>query len=467
MPGLVHDVCSAVHPLGVASPYLASLPLAEHGLVWRWPEIDLAHPLDDGRRGVLVRSLDETCAGLGRGRPGLAPAVRAAGRPASTRWPRRARADRCRWPGHPFVLARFGLRALLPATRAGPPVPTGAGPGAVRRRGGALYRPADRPAVGVGRADADRGRPPARLAGGRGRLAVDHRRAGLACCATLGGTRRDRASGSSRSTDLPGPTRSCSTRPRPRVAAHPRRPAAGPDRAGLPALPARARARSSSTSRSRAASRGPTEACRRAGTVHFGGTLEEIAGPRRTSPPAGCRSGRSSSSASSTWPTRPVRSATCTRSGPTPTCRPATPATRPRPSSTSSSGSPRACGERIVGPGTSGRPPTSRRTTPTTSAATSPAGANDLRQLVVLRPRLAADPYATGVPGVYLCSSATPPGAGVHGMCGHKRRPLGAAPPRPPIGGILEPNRCCGGLAPRSDKDGVSPGGRSSGGCAC
>ena len=46
-------------------------------------------------------------------------------------------------------------------------------------------------------------------------------------------------------------------------------------------------------------------------------------------------------------------------------------------------------------------------------------GANDLRQLVV-RPRLAADPYASGIPGVYLCSSATPPGAGVHGMCGFR-----------------------------------------------
>jgi phytoene dehydrogenase-like protein len=46
-------------------------------------------------------------------------------------------------------------------------------------------------------------------------------------------------------------------------------------------------------------------------------------------------------------------------------------------------------------------------------------GANDLRQLVV-RPRLAADPYSAGLPGVYLCSSATPPGAGVHGMCGYR-----------------------------------------------
>ena len=65
VPGLLHDLCSAVHPLGVGSPYLSSLPLAEHGLVWRWPEVDLAHPLDDGTAGVMLRSLDETAAGLG------------------------------------------------------------------------------------------------------------------------------------------------------------------------------------------------------------------------------------------------------------------------------------------------------------------------------------------------------------------------------------------------------------------
>ena len=77
LPGLLHDVCSAVHPFGVASPFLTSLPLAEHGLVWRYPEVDLAHPLDDGPPGVMVRSLDDTCAGLGStARPGAASSVR-------------------------------------------------------------------------------------------------------------------------------------------------------------------------------------------------------------------------------------------------------------------------------------------------------------------------------------------------------------------------------------------------------
>src|ERR1700679_2532413 len=59
VPGVLHDVCSAVHPFGVTSPYLSSLPLADHGLEWRWTDVDLAHPLDDGTAGVLRRSLDD------------------------------------------------------------------------------------------------------------------------------------------------------------------------------------------------------------------------------------------------------------------------------------------------------------------------------------------------------------------------------------------------------------------------
>ena len=72
VPGVLHDVCSAVHPFGVASPFFASLPLDRHGLEWRWPEINLAHPLDGGRAGVLVRSLQDTAAGLGTDGPAWA-----------------------------------------------------------------------------------------------------------------------------------------------------------------------------------------------------------------------------------------------------------------------------------------------------------------------------------------------------------------------------------------------------------
>ncbi len=65
VPGLVHDLCSAVHPMAVASPFLQSLELERHGLEWRWPDVDCAHPLDDGSAGVMLRSVEETARGLG------------------------------------------------------------------------------------------------------------------------------------------------------------------------------------------------------------------------------------------------------------------------------------------------------------------------------------------------------------------------------------------------------------------
>ena len=65
LPGFQHDVCSAVHPLGVGSPFLRQLPLAAHGLEWMHPEIPLAHPLDGGEAAALERSIARTAAGLG------------------------------------------------------------------------------------------------------------------------------------------------------------------------------------------------------------------------------------------------------------------------------------------------------------------------------------------------------------------------------------------------------------------
>jgi len=64
LPGFVHDVCSAVHPLGGGSPFFSTLPLAEHGLRFLQPEIPLAHPFDDGTAAVLGRTIDETVESL-------------------------------------------------------------------------------------------------------------------------------------------------------------------------------------------------------------------------------------------------------------------------------------------------------------------------------------------------------------------------------------------------------------------
>ena len=66
LPGFAHDVCSAVHPLGIGSPVFRAWPLAQYGLEWIQPPAPLAHPLDDGTAVVLERSVAATAAGLGR-----------------------------------------------------------------------------------------------------------------------------------------------------------------------------------------------------------------------------------------------------------------------------------------------------------------------------------------------------------------------------------------------------------------
>src|SRR4051812_7877081 len=66
LPGFHHDVCSAVHPLGVVSPFFKSLPLERHGLEWIHAPVMLAHPFDDGSAAELHRSLADTAASLGR-----------------------------------------------------------------------------------------------------------------------------------------------------------------------------------------------------------------------------------------------------------------------------------------------------------------------------------------------------------------------------------------------------------------
>src|ERR1700744_1720687 len=64
VPGLVHDHCSAFHPMAAGSPFLNRLGLDRYGLSWRWAEIDCAHPLDGGDAGLLYRSVADTAAGL-------------------------------------------------------------------------------------------------------------------------------------------------------------------------------------------------------------------------------------------------------------------------------------------------------------------------------------------------------------------------------------------------------------------
>ncbi|MGH8977870.1 MAG: phytoene desaturase family protein [Acidimicrobiia bacterium] len=116
LPGYLHDVCSAIHPLASGSPAFTPLDLAGHGLELAYPELALAHPLDDGTAGVLDRSFTETVPSLGRD---------------GERWKRTFAPHARSWntlveeisgpilhvPRHPIVLARFGLPGLVPATK--------------------------------------------------------------------------------------------------------------------------------------------------------------------------------------------------------------------------------------------------------------------------------------------------------------------------------------------------------------
>jgi phytoene dehydrogenase-like protein len=115
LPGLVHDHCSAIHPMAVGSQFLAGLGLDRYGLAWRLPEIDCVHPLDDGSAGVLYRSVADTADGLGSdGRR-----WRALFGWTSQRFDALAEdimGPLLRIPSHPITLARFGAPTVLPGS---------------------------------------------------------------------------------------------------------------------------------------------------------------------------------------------------------------------------------------------------------------------------------------------------------------------------------------------------------------
>lgn len=117
LPGFLHDVCSAIHPLGLASPFFLSLPLDAHGLEWVHPEVQLGHPLPDGKAALLHRDLEETSGALGIDRE----AYRRLMAPLVSKWPVLAPdlLAPFHFPRHPLSMARFGLKALLPATLLG------------------------------------------------------------------------------------------------------------------------------------------------------------------------------------------------------------------------------------------------------------------------------------------------------------------------------------------------------------
>ena len=412
LPGYLHDVCSGIHPLAVASPFLRSLPLAGHGLLLLHPELPLAHPLDGGRAVALHRSLDLTSRGLGADgaayRRLMAPLV-ASWQPllADVLGPPRL-------PRHPLLTGRFALDAVRPVDRLARARFRGeaarallAGCGAhstlpLSAAGSSAF------ALGLGLLGHAAGWP---VAAGGSRAITD---AMASLLRSLGGeieTGRPVASLADA-----GPARAVLLDVGPGALA-----AIAGDR--LPARYRRALARFR---------HGPgafkidyalsepvpwaAEEARRAGTVHVGGTLSEIAAAE-----AEVAAGR--------HPDRPfvlVGQQSLADPGRAPAGRHTLWAYCHVPS-----GSDRDMTAAVEGqierfaPGFRDVVLARRATGPAALEARNPnmvggdinGGAADLVQMLA-RPMARRVPYATPDERLFLCSASTPPGGGVHGMCG-------------------------------------------------
>ncbi len=410
-PGLLHDHCSAVHPLGVTSPVFAELDLARFGLEWLAPEVDLAHPLDGGRAARLIRSLADTAAGLGADGAAWQQAFGSVGgrfdalADDALRLPRHL-------PRHPLLLARFGLLAAPPVSwtvrRWASDEARALFAGAAAHGGSRLTLPMSAVPAGILLAAAHhRGWPVAR--GGSRAIA-----AALAAALREQGGRIETGRRIGDLRELDADVVLFDTAPRTvleaagdRLPAHIRRayrryrhgPAAFKlDLAVEGGIPWMA------------------EAPRRAGTVHVGGTYEQIAAAE-----AEVASGR--------MPARPfVLVAQQYLADPSRSRGDVHPvwAYAHVPNGWDGDAT-NAILDQLdrFAPGVRDRIVDSVARGPTALEADNEnyvggdigCGGNGPLQ-TVLRPRPAINPYATGIPGVYLCSAATPPGAGVHGMCG-------------------------------------------------
>ncbi len=114
LPGYLHDICSAIHPLAVASPFFETLPLAAHGLEYIYPGIAAAHPFDTGSAAVLKNTVNETAALLGNDQRAYKNLMQ----PVVDSWPSIASdvLGPLHFPKHPWAMIKFGLTALRSAT---------------------------------------------------------------------------------------------------------------------------------------------------------------------------------------------------------------------------------------------------------------------------------------------------------------------------------------------------------------
>lgn len=413
VPGLLHDVCSAVHPFGAASPYLSTLPLDEHGLRWCHPEVDLAHVLDDGRAGVMVRSIDETAAGLGAdGR-----SWRRTFGPIADGFPQLAgeilRPIQQRLPRHPIRLATFGVQGLLPATAVARRWRTDEARALFAGAAAHAIHPLTRPTTAaIGLALLGSGHHVGWPVAEGGSAAISA--ALVSLLEAHGGTVETGVRVGSLADIPPAEVVLLDLAPRSIV-----------DIAGdaLPSRVARAYRRyrhGPAAFKVDLAVEGgvpwTAEPARRAGTVHVGGTLEGIVASERD-----VHRGR--------MPAEPfVLVAQQYLADPTRSVGDVHPvwAYAHVPSGYDGDATDAVIDriehfapglrERIVARHTAG-PAQIEAYNANYVGGDIATGAADPYQVLV-RPRLAVDPYATGIPGVYICSAATPPGAGVHGMGG-------------------------------------------------
>lgn len=421
VPGLLHDVCSAMHPMAVGSPFLRSLELDKYGLRWLLSEVDCVHPLDDGSAGVLYRSVAQTAAALGAdgGR------WRTLFEHNSSRYDVLADdilGPLLRMPRHPVTLARFGLPALLPTSILAKAFVTPQARALFGSVAAHAIQPFNRPlssAIGLG----------ILTAGHHGGWAVAEggSRAITNALATIlieaGGTIHTGTRITSATQLPPADITMFDLDPRavasilgdqlpPRVARALARFRHGPGafkvdfavEGGVPWV---------------------NPDARRASTVHLVGEYNELA-RNESSIHAGRMPERPFVLVGQQYLADPKRAVGDI-------CPVWTYAHVPNGYSGDASGQIIAQVERFA-PGFRERVVGSQVSSTTKLSTYNPnyvggdvnSGAEDVRQLV-FGPRITLSPYSLGVPGFYICSAATPPGPGAHGMCGHHAARLALA----------------------------------------
>ena len=320
LPGFRHDVCSAVHPMALASPFFRAFDLAAHGVGCCSRRSPYAHPLDGGRAALAWRDLDRTAEGLGPDGAGLAVAARAAGRGAGRGWSAPPCPTCAAVPPDPAAALLLGLRTLEQGTpAAAAAVPRRGGRRAARRGRRARDRPAATARPGRRRAAAGHPRPRRRLAGPRGgspaitdAMAARLRRARRPGRHRHPDRRPRRAAAGAR-----GPAR---RRPR-RPAAHRRRPAPRRLRPLAACLPLRRRRLQGRLRARRPGAVGGSRNATWPAPCTWSARPPRRGPPRRRWPPAGTRAARTCWPCSPAWSIPAAPRPAGTRSGRTRTCR--------------------------------------------------------------------------------------------------------------------------------------------------